>query len=332
MISPSEVYEICWKNTQCYPWRVNQLGGRYVNGKPLPQDIRMQILQFARLGVRPCDISRQMKITHGCISKLLAKYKKTGSMEPGFAGLDRSKFLLKESDIRPCKVSPIHRELPSTRDLDCPPPLKCVGPKNIDRSRLTNDACRSSTWRREKVIDKRSRHFREERSETNRVMSKPYKHSIDEILNNKESKEKTIAAVTPNNEVESDPQESSTLEQTSADTEREAPQTLRKQSQRSHFTRQQIQILQEEFMRNQYPGLPERQKLSRDLDVNETRIRVWFSNRRAKNRQTSRKVQEVRDTDDSYLCCQRFQHHYMPDMVVPGLFTDLSSSHSDMLA
>lgn len=58
------------------------------------------------------------------------------------------------------------------------------------------------------------------------------------------------------------------------DTEKDAPQSFRKQSQRSHFTRQQIQILQEEFMLNQYPGLPERQKLSRDLNVSETRIRV----------------------------------------------------------
>lgn len=142
-----------------------------------------------------------MKITHGCISKLLAKYKKTGSMEPGSTGLDRSKFLMKENDTRPCTT--VHSELPSTRDLECPPPpLKCVGPKNTERN-LSNDACRSSTWRSEILFDKRSSHIREERSDTNSLMSKPYKHSIDEILDRRENKEKRIDAATPNNEVES---------------------------------------------------------------------------------------------------------------------------------
>lgn len=38
---------------------------------------------MARLGIRPCDISRRLKVTHGCISKLLSKYQKTGSINPG---------------------------------------------------------------------------------------------------------------------------------------------------------------------------------------------------------------------------------------------------------
>ena len=38
---------------------------------------------MAELGVRPCDISRQLKVSHGCISKLLSKYHDTGSFEPG---------------------------------------------------------------------------------------------------------------------------------------------------------------------------------------------------------------------------------------------------------
>lgn len=33
--------------------------------------------------VRPCDISRYLRVSHGCISKLLAKYQETGSIEPG---------------------------------------------------------------------------------------------------------------------------------------------------------------------------------------------------------------------------------------------------------
>jgi hypothetical protein len=38
---------------------------------------------MAEVGIRPCDISRQLRVSHGCISKLLAKYQETGSFEPG---------------------------------------------------------------------------------------------------------------------------------------------------------------------------------------------------------------------------------------------------------
>ena len=65
--------------------KFNQLGGVFVNGKPLPNSVRQQIIEMAELGIRPCDISRQLKVSHGCISKLLSKYNDTGSFEPGRA-------------------------------------------------------------------------------------------------------------------------------------------------------------------------------------------------------------------------------------------------------
>jgi len=42
---------------------VNQLGGVFVNGRPLPNTIRIRIVELAQLGVRPCDISRQLKVS-----------------------------------------------------------------------------------------------------------------------------------------------------------------------------------------------------------------------------------------------------------------------------
>ena len=65
--------------------KLNQLGGVFVNGKPLPNSVRQRIIEMAELGIRPCDISRQLKVSHGCISKLLSKYNDTGSFEPGRA-------------------------------------------------------------------------------------------------------------------------------------------------------------------------------------------------------------------------------------------------------
>lgn len=41
---------------------VNQLGGLFVNGRPLPLDTRQQIVRLAVSGMRPCDISRSLKV------------------------------------------------------------------------------------------------------------------------------------------------------------------------------------------------------------------------------------------------------------------------------
>lgn len=46
----------------------------------------MRIVELAQLGIRPCDISRQLRVSHGCVSKILARYHETGSILPGAIG------------------------------------------------------------------------------------------------------------------------------------------------------------------------------------------------------------------------------------------------------
>ncbi|XP_042565496.1 paired box protein Pax-2a [Clupea harengus] len=76
-----------------HPWHggVNQLGGVFVNGRPLPDVVRQRIVELAHQGVRPCDISRQLRVSHGCVSKILGRYYETGSIKPGVIGGSKPK-------------------------------------------------------------------------------------------------------------------------------------------------------------------------------------------------------------------------------------------------
>jgi len=83
-------------NPQVTPTRsghggVNQLGGLYVNGRPLPTTVRQEIVELAAGGTRPCDIARQLRVSHGCVSKILARYYETGSICPGVIGGSKPK-------------------------------------------------------------------------------------------------------------------------------------------------------------------------------------------------------------------------------------------------
>ena len=55
-------------------------------------------MELALMGVRPCDISRQLLVSHGCVSKILTRFYETGSIKPGSIGGTKPK-VGKASDI-----------------------------------------------------------------------------------------------------------------------------------------------------------------------------------------------------------------------------------------
>ncbi|XP_061399939.1 protein gooseberry-neuro [Musca vetustissima] len=89
--------------------RVNQLGGVFINGRPLPNHIRLKIVEMAGSGIRPCVISRQLRVSHGCVSKILNRYQETGSIRPGVIGGSKPKVTSPEIEARikeMCKANP----------------------------------------------------------------------------------------------------------------------------------------------------------------------------------------------------------------------------------
>ena len=79
----------------CFPDSVqfNKLGGAYLNGKPLPKWLQQEIIALAQGGVRQCDISRRLRITHSCVSKILSKYQKTISPDNFEPEIERARRL-----------------------------------------------------------------------------------------------------------------------------------------------------------------------------------------------------------------------------------------------
>ncbi|KAL1780762.1 annexin A11 [Sigmodon hispidus] len=71
---------------------------------------------------------------------------------------------------------------------------------------------------------------------------------------------------------------------------------------RTHFTRFQIDILTEAFKKNRFPGIVTREKLAQQTGIPESRIHIWFQNRRARHPEPKQDTQPTAQLPQNSQC------------------------------
>nr|KAF6409667.1 double homeobox A [Rousettus aegyptiacus] len=69
---------------------------------------------------------------------------------------------------------------------------------------------------------------------------------------------------------------------------------------RTKFTEDQLKILIKAFNQKPYPGYATKQKLALEIDTEESRIQVWFQNRRARHR-VQKRLEPEKDSEASQI-------------------------------
>jgi paired box protein 3/7 len=236
---------------------MNQLGGVFINGRPLPTHIRMKIIEMSQQGIRPCVISRQLKVSHGCVSKILQRFHETGSIKPGAIGGNKTRSLKIEDDeknnLKKPTCSSLSSSVSDNDENNNPNSLSILHSNNMDNYMLNN------------VVDNSG--FMNQLNENN------YKYgdySSCEIMNDDQNSNSQI--------------NSTSLVGHSISGSLSMPNRKRN---RTSFNAEQITLLETIFNQTHYPDQPMREELCKRTRLNEVKIQIWFSNRRAKWRKNA---------------------------------------------
>ncbi|CAP22366.3 Protein CBR-PAX-3 [Caenorhabditis briggsae] len=256
--------------------RVNQLGGVFINGRPLPIHVRHAIIAMAKKGVKPCHISRQLKVSHGAVSKILNRYAETGSISPGqIGGSPRARLTVHavEKEIIIAHEENPHLSAAELRDVlvqkdvctkgNAPtvPAIKRLIGKKMERKRLSYSidsilgiSIGGSFFHREPFYYGGPFYFSKPLSEGS---------SIREAFDDDCSK-------------------SSSDDEDTNDTSSASSSSARRN--RTSFSAEQLDVLETSFRASTYPDAQAKEHIAKETGLSEEKIMTWFSNRRARCR------------------------------------------------
>ncbi|NXL12602.1 PAX4 protein, partial [Mesembrinibis cayennensis] len=260
------------------PSGVNQLGGLFVNGRPLPACKRKRIIELAACGIRTSDISRSLKVrpgrgfssksfspeplpqpprpqvSNGCVSKILGHYYRTGAVEPKAIGGSKPRMATPEVVAR---IAQLKLEQPSLFAWEIRRQLHAEGICASNRTPSVSPC----------------------RGERRGAAGMPG----------------------PGTTRGSDPAAGGLCgghPPRGSAAGRRLPLSTQHRN-RTVFSSQQSEALEKEFQRGQYPDTVTRERLAAATQLPDATIRVWFSNRRAKWRREAKQKLEAGGAGDS---------------------------------